>query len=64
MYIVEVKCREGIQTVWRPLRPTGGQPYTYETMAAAHQIMEMCYPDQVIGVDVRVNSLQGEFPCT
>ena len=60
MYIVEVKVGD----IWKALRPaSGAAPYTYETLGAAHQIMEMCYPDQVIGTDVRVNSLQGEFPC-
>ena len=28
---------------WRSVRPTGGQPYQYDTKTEAHQAADMCY---------------------
>jgi hypothetical protein len=31
---------------WRAVRPTHGQPYTYDTREEASAVMRMCYPDE------------------
>lgn len=35
-----------IDKVWRDIRPSTGPVYTYNTVAEAAKMLEMCYPDQ------------------
>lgn len=43
MWIMEVL----VKGEWRAVRPTGGDPYKYETKEEAEDMLRMCYPDQV-----------------
>jgi hypothetical protein len=47
MYGMQV--HDGFEWVW--VRPTGGEPYQYETKAEAEKMLRICYdmcsPDQV-----------------
>lgn len=52
-YVVEVRVREGEEHVWRPVRPTGGQPYTFPTGDEALQFARKWYPEQT-SEDVRI----------
>ena len=58
-FVIEVNVRrdfDGIH-VWKMLSPSGGAPYKFDTEAEATRTMEMCYPDQVRNVDVRVRQI-------
>jgi len=39
---------------WKPVRPSGGEPYTYETAEDAQGALRLCYPDQL-----RIDRLDG-----
>lgn len=54
-WYIETKTQhsEG-KEVWAKLRPTGGDPYCYATQLEAERMMQMCYPEQVVNVHVRV----------
>ncbi len=42
---------------WKSVRPTGGQPYQYETREEAQRTLEMCYADALVE-EVRVIEVQ------
>lgn len=63
VWVVEVNCEThvgGIKTrVWRMMCPSNEGPYRYSTRDDAEGDMRMCYPDQIVGTDVRVRQLRG-----
>jgi len=42
VWIMELK----INGKWRPIRPTNGNVYTFETKEEARRMLNICYPDQ------------------
>ena len=37
---------------WKSIKPTGGQPYRYETRAEAENMINICYPG-IENADIR-----------
>lgn len=63
LYHVMVHMNEydvyGLPTkVWRPMRPTGGEPYVFNSKRKAEQMASMCYPDCGPG-EVKVQEVYG-----
>ena len=42
-YRIEVLVQEGAGKAWRPIHPTNGPPYEYDTRQEAEHIKRMCY---------------------
>ena len=42
-YEFQIKVRKDRGMQWVSVRPTGGQPYQYDTETEAHQAADMCY---------------------
>ncbi len=47
MITMEIRIGKPGSYRWTPVGPTRGQPYTYDTVAAACDMLSICYPDQV-----------------
>jgi|WetSurMetagenome_2_1015567.scaffolds.fasta_scaffold383494_3 hypothetical protein len=50
---VKVRVDEGPR-IWAAVRPTGGSPYRYNTRLEAYRMLEMCYPEEAYGSEVRI----------
>lgn len=59
VWVVEVNCKTDVGRVWRMMCPSNEGPYRYSTRDDAEGVMRMCYPDQIVGTDVRVRQLRG-----
>lgn len=52
-WIIEVKVNDK----WEAVRPTGGKRYEYSIVQEAYAMLTICYPDCIIGEQVRVRQL-------
>lgn len=43
---------------WVSVQPTKGSPYSYTTRREATEMLDLCYPDQVYDIDVRVIAVE------
>lgn len=46
-WTMEIKTAACEQDGWRPVRPSGGEPYVYETAEKAADALRIFYPDQL-----------------
>ena len=51
---MQVKTSQG----WESVKPYEGKAYSYATRREAAEMLEMCYPDQVYGIEVRVEAVE------
>lgn len=58
-YVLEVEVRRWneatrtMEVTWRPVRPTGGREYRFETRDKAERVRKMCYPHDYVGTRIR-----------
>lgn len=43
---------------WESVKPNNGSKYTYTTEREATEMLDLYYPDQVYGIDVRVKEVE------
>lgn len=44
VYIPKNQHEKPLEWHWRSIRPTGGEPYRYNTKEEAERMLDMCYP--------------------
>lgn len=54
-YYMEVLTKKAGIKQWEKVRPTHGSPYQFDTERKALDMLEMCYPEQDFGKEVRIN---------
>ena len=57
-YVMQIRALTANGKEWLSVRPTASNhPYTFETVQEALRMLNICYPDQVYGEEVRVIKL-------
>ncbi len=61
MYEMQIKMHDESTSkmIWKPVRPTNGQPYKYDTEQEALRMLLMCYPGIEHADSRRVVDLNG-----
>lgn len=56
MYTMQVKIEtEHNKWEWKDVHPTNGPAYTFATEKEALDMLNMCYPEEIYGEEVRVH---------
>lgn len=57
-YEMQVMMRDDSGRNWVSVRPTKSSPYSYTTQRETVEMLDLCYPDQEYGIDVRVIAVE------
>lgn len=57
MFKIQVNIRVATGREWQDVHPKGGPAYQFATYDEAYSNMRMCYPNSIVGTEVRIREV-------